>query len=68
MEVTLNVMDLCTGIGGFSLALKWLVGGFRPVCYSHGLPNRIHRLKALGNAVVPAVVAKAWSELIKEEP
>jgi DNA (cytosine-5)-methyltransferase 1 len=28
-----HVMDLCTGIGGFSLALKWLVGGFRTVCY-----------------------------------
>ena len=28
-----NVMDICTGIGGFSLALKWLVGGFRTVCY-----------------------------------
>jgi len=27
------VLDLCTGIGGFSLALRWLVGGFRTVCY-----------------------------------
>ena len=28
-----NVLDICTGIGGFSLALKHLVGGFRTVCY-----------------------------------
>ena len=32
-RVALNVMDICTGIGGFSLALKHLVGGFQTVCY-----------------------------------
>jgi len=26
-------MDICTGIGGFALALKHLVGGFQTVCY-----------------------------------
>lgn len=29
----MNVMDLCTGIGGFSLAGKWLIGDWRTVCY-----------------------------------
>ena len=28
-----RVMDLCTGLGGFSLALKYLIGGHRTVCY-----------------------------------
>jgi site-specific DNA-cytosine methylase len=27
-----NVLDLCSGIGGFTLGLK-LVGGFRTLCY-----------------------------------
>jgi DNA (cytosine-5)-methyltransferase 1 len=31
--LTLNILDLCSGIGGFSLALKWLVGGFKTVGY-----------------------------------
>ena len=30
-----------------------------------GLPNRVDRLAALGNAVVPAVVALAWKTLVK---
>ncbi len=30
---------------------------------AHGVSNRIQRLKALGNAQVPAVAAAAWSEL-----
>jgi len=29
----LNVLDICTGIGGFSLAGKWLIGDWRTVCY-----------------------------------
>jgi DNA (cytosine-5)-methyltransferase 1 len=28
-----NVMDLCAGIGGFSLTGKWLIGNWRTVCY-----------------------------------
>jgi len=31
---------------------------------SHGIPNRVDRLKALGNAQVPAVVRAAW-EILK---
>ncbi len=33
---------------------------------AHGFPRRVDRLKALGNAVVPDVVALAWRTLVKE--
>jgi DNA (cytosine-5)-methyltransferase 1 len=32
---------------------------------SHGIPDRIHRLKALGNAQIPIVVATAWRILTR---
>ena len=30
---------------------------------AHGIPNRVDRVRALGNAVVPDVVTRAWLEL-----
>jgi DNA (cytosine-5)-methyltransferase 1 len=30
---TLNLLDICSGIGGFSLTFKWLIGGFKSVGY-----------------------------------
>ena len=32
----------------------------------HGVPARVHRIKALGNAQVPAVAALAWQTLISK--
>ena len=49
--------------GGFGL--KELAPG-SPVCgMAHGVPNRSHRLKSLGNAVVPQVI-EFFGQSIKE--
>ena len=34
---------------------------------AHGIPDRMDRLRCLGNAVMPSVVAAAWRELTKRE-
>jgi DNA (cytosine-5)-methyltransferase 1 len=35
-----------------------------PVRVAHGLPNRVDRIRSLGNSVVPAVVAEAFRTLV----
>ena len=66
-----NARDPAPGSVGQTVEL--VDGGFRPVWgvepnvgrVAHGVPDRAHRLKALGNAVVPAIpelLGRAWME------
>ncbi|HTE37535.1 MAG TPA: hypothetical protein VK634_17150 [Reyranella sp.] len=57
MAAPYPLLDLFSGIGGFSLGLE-ATGGFATVafCEANGLPNRMDRLHQLGNAVHPALV------------
>lgn len=51
-------------IAAARMANPWL-GTQPPICgIPHGLPNRMDRLSALGNAVVPAVAAVAFKRIL----
>lgn len=53
-----NELSLYSGTAGFTLGLRLARIPVRTVCYVEIEPYRVDRLAALGDGIVPAVVAE----------
>ena len=71
--MAMRLLDLFSGIGGFSYAAEKLIGGYETVAFcemdefcepehiprvTKGEKDRAKKLKALGNSIVPQVAAE----------
>ena len=71
--MAMRLLDLFSGIGGFSYAAETLIGGYETVAFcemdefcepehitrvTKGEKDRAKKLKALGNSIVPQVAAE----------